>query len=194
MNYLSSEKRVAVLRCLTEGCSLRFTARITGVAKDTVVRVLVQAGEVCSDYQDKAMHNLPRTKLQADELWSFVYAKQKNLPYALAAPTRHAGNTWTWIAMCADTKLIPTWRVGTRTLRAAQDFVNDLKPRLKHRVQLTTDGHGAYIEAVEGAFGAGIDYAQLVKAYGPKVEDEDGQPASTNFIEKRIITGDPDED
>ena len=193
MNHISTEKRVAVLQCLVEGCSLRATARITGVAKDTVVRVLVQAGHVCSDYQDRAMHDLPCRRLEADEIWSFVYAKRKNLPYAVAAPARHAGDTWTWVAVCADTKLIPTWRVGTRTRRAAQDFINDLKPRLKHRIQLTTDGHSPYLEAVEGAFGAGIDYAQLIKVYGGKVEDDDGQPASTNFIEKRIITGDPDE-
>ena len=192
MNYLSTEKRVAVLQCLVEGCSLRATARMTGVAKDTVVRVLVQAGQVCSDYQDRAMHDLPCRRLEADEIWSFVYAKGKNLPYAVAAPARHAGDTWTWIVICADTKLILTWRVGTRTLRAVQDFINDLKPRLKHRVQLTTDGHSPYLEAVEGAFGAGIDYAQLIKVYGNKVE-EDGQPTKTKFIEKRIITGDPDE-
>ena len=180
MNYLSTEKRTAVLRCLTEGCSLRATARMTDVAKDTVVRVLVQAGQVCSDYQDRALHNLPCRKLQADEIWSFVYAKRKNLPYAIALP-EHAGDTWTWwIAMCADTKLIPTWRVGARTLRAAQDFMDDLKPRLMHRVQLTTDGHSAYLEAVEGAFGNGIDYAQLIKVYGGKVDD-DGQPVSTKY-------------
>ena len=178
MNHLSTEKRMAVLMCLVEGCSLRATARMTGVAKDTVVRVLVQAGQVCFDFQDEALTDLPCRKLQADEIWSFVYAKRKSLPYAVAAPPRHAGDTWTWVAMCADSKLIPTWMVGTRTLHAAKAFMHDLKPRLKHRVQLTTDGHQPYIEAVEDAFGAGIDYAQLIKVYGGKVEDEDGQPAS----------------
>ena len=195
MNYLPTEKRAAVLRQLTEGTSLRGTARITGVDKNTVGRILVQAGHVCSDFEDRVMHDLPCKRLQADEIWSFVYAKRKNLPYAVSPPPDHAGDTWTWVVMCADTKLIPTWRVGTRTLRAAQDFMRDLKPRLKHRIQLTTDGHAAYVEAVEGAFGAGIDYAQLIKVYRGKVEDEDGElPASTSFIEKRIITGDPDED
>lgn len=195
MNYLSTEKRTAVLRCLTEGCSMRATARITGVDKNTVSRVLVQAGHVCSNFEDCVMQDLSCKRLQADEIWSFVYAKRKNLPYAVSPPAEHAGDTWTWVAMCADTKLIPTWRVGTRTLRAAKEFMRDLKPRLKHRIQLTTDGHAAYLEAVEGAFGAGIDYAQLIKVYRGKVEDDDGElPASTSFIEKRIVTGDPDED
>ena len=194
MNRLSTEKRVAILHHLVENCTLRSTARLTHVAKDTVTRcdVLVQAGQVCSDFEDRVMHNLPCRRIQADELWSFVHAKRKALPYAVAAPPRHAGDTWTWVALCADTRLVPTWRVGTRTLRAAQDFINDLKPRLKHRVQLTTDGHPAYLEAVEGAFGAGIDYARLIKVYG-KVEEDDSQPMNTNFIDKRIVTGDPDE-
>ena len=194
MNHLSTEKRVRVIHCLVEGCSLRATARITNVAKDTVVRVLVQAGQVCSDFQDRAMQDLPCRRIQADEIWSFVYAKRKNLPYAVSPPARHAGDTWTWVAMCADTKLVPTWRVGTRTLRAAKDFMNDLKPRLKHRVQLTTDGHAAYLEAVEEAFGAGIDYAQLIKVYGGKVEDDGELPTDTASIDKRIVTGEPDED
>lgn len=195
MNHLSTEKRVRVINCLVEGCSLRATARLTNVAKDTVVRVLVQAGQVCSDFEDRALVDLSCTKIQADEIWSYTYAKRKNLPYAVSPPARHAGDTWTWVAMCADTKLIPTWRVGTRTLRAAKDFIADLKLRLKHRIQLTTDGHASYLEAVEDAFGAGIDYAQLIKVYGGNVEKDDGElPANTNFIDKRIISGDPDED
>ena len=150
---------------------------------------------VCSDFQDRALVDLSCRRIQADEIWSFVYAKRKNLPYAVAPPVRHAGDTWTWVALCADSKLIPTWRVGTRTLRAAKEFIADLKPRLKHRIQLTTDGHASYLEAVEEAFGAGIDYAQLIKVYGGHIDEEDeGQPISTDFIDKRIVTGEPDEE
>ena len=196
MNRLPTHKRVLVLKCLVEGMSIRATVRVTGVAKATVMKLIVAAGEVCADFQDREMHELPCRRVQADEIWSFIYAKEKNVPRAKAAPP-DAGDVWTWVALCADTKLIPTWRIGDRSGMTAIDLMDDLRRRLAHRVQLTTDGHAAYFEAVEGAFGGDVDYAQLIKLYGgaggaEKSHERKYSPAECVGIKTKVIEGTPD--
>src|SRR5947209_4043638 len=138
MNKLLAPKRAAVLRCLVEGNSIRSAVRITGVAKDTVSKLLIDAGRVCADYQDRELRDLRCKRLQLDEIWSFVYAKQKNVPTAKAAPPG-AGDIWTWVAIDAETKLVPSWLVGNRDGETAKVFVADLAGRLAGRVQLTSD-------------------------------------------------------
>src|SRR6202035_5282858 len=158
-------KRSAVVRALVEGCSIRATVRMTGAAKNTVVKLLVDLGTACSEYQDHNLRNLNCKRLQLDEIWSFVYAKAKNVPTGKAGEFG-VGDVWTWTAIDADTKLVPSWLIGTRDGAAAKAFVSDLASRLAHRVQITTDGHKAYLDAVEEAFGMDVDYAMLVKVYG----------------------------
>ena len=193
MKRLPTHKRVLVLKCLIEGMSIRATTRVTGVAKATIMKLLASADEVCSGYQDEVLRDLPCRRIQADEIWSFVYAKEKNVPRAQNAPPE-AGDVWTWVALCADTKLIPTWYVGDRSGASAFELMSDLRLRLAHRVQLTTDGHAAYLEAVEGAFGADIDYARLIKLYGqpPGAEHERRySPPECIGIDIRRVQGDP---
>src|SRR2546423_3495032 len=151
MNSLDTKKRAQVVSCLVEGNSIRATVRMTGVAKNTVVKLLCDLGRACSDYQDKAFVNLKCKHLQADEIWSFVGAKEKNCTDEMKK--KGAGDIWTWTAICADTKLIPCRFVGNRDASCAYHFMHDLAGRLAHRVQLTTDGHRAYLSAVEDAFG-----------------------------------------
>ena len=162
MNTLPLAKRAQILGLLVEGNSINATCRITGAAKATVLKLLADVGQACAEYQDKTLHNLPCKRVQCDEIWSFVGAKQKNVAQGAAG----YGDVWTWTAICADTKLIASWMVGSRDGEAARMFMADLAPRLANRVQLTTDGHRAYLEAVEDAFGADVDYAMLVKLYG----------------------------
>ena len=192
MNKLPIRSRKLIIRCLVEGQSIRATARTADVSKNTVTKLLIAAGKACAAYQDKALHDLPCERIQVDELWSFIYAKEKNVARAKSAPVE-AGDVWTWTAICADTKLVPSWRVGDRSGETAIDFMGDLRPRLVNRVQLTSDGHRAYLEAVEGAFGADVDYAQLVKLYG---EAPEGQrrysPATCVGARKRRVEGNPD--
>ena len=164
MNRLSREKRRQVISCLVEGNSIRATVRMTGVAKDTVTKLLTDLGVVCSIYQDRVMRDLSCERLQVDEVWTFVGAKQKNVK-----PEKREqgwGDVWTWTCIDADTKLVPTYRVGARDLQEAQLFMRDVAKRLSGRVQLTTDGHRPYVTAVEDAFGGDVDYAMLVKLYG----------------------------
>jgi len=142
MNRLSTEKRTQVIRCLVEGNSIRSTSRITGAAKNTVVKLLVDAGKACSEYQDKTLRNLSCKRLQCDEIWSFCYAKKKNVPKEHRG-TFGYGDVWTWTALCAETKLVPSWLVGDRSADTGYVFMKDLASRLKNRVQLTTDGHRA---------------------------------------------------
>lgn len=170
MNKLSDEQRVRVINCLVEGNSIRATVRLTGVAKNTVSKLLADVGLACSVFQDRAFRQLTCKRIQCDEVWSFVGAKEKNTTKETKA--KDWGDCWTWTALDADTKLIPRWYVGTRDAKAAYHFMHDLAARLSHRVQLTTDGHKAYLYAVETAFGEEIDYAQLIKIYGegPKTE------------------------
>lgn len=194
MNKLDIKKRAQILACLVEGNSIRATVRMTGAAKNTVVKLLADVGAACAEYQDKTLRNLPCRRLQADEIWSFVYAKQKNVPTAKAAP-EGAGDAWTWTALCADTKLVAAWMIGPRDGGIAYEFMHDLAGRLANRVQLTTDGHKAYLEAVEDAFGANIDYAQLVKLYGEAPSKGPERKYSPNVcLGTRVstVTGDPE--
>ena len=193
---LSTEKRVTILRCLVDGQSIRGTARIAGVAINSVVKLLLEAGKIAGKDQDERLRNLPCTRVEVDEIWSFVYAKQKNVARAKDAPAE-AGDVWTWTAICADTKLIPSWRVGDRSAATGVDFMDDLRRRLRNRVQLTSDGHKPYLIAEE-AFGGDVDYAMLIKEYG---NPDDGKqahrrysPSSVNGVERIIVQGSPNQD
>jgi IS1 family transposase len=174
MNNLPAERQAAVIAALVEGNSIRATVRMTGVAKDTVTKLLARIGQACAEYQDKALRNLPCTKIQCDEIWSFCYAKEKSVPADLRGKFGY-GDVWTWTALCADTKLIAAWRVGDRNAWNAQHFMYDLASRLANRVQLTTDGHRVYLEAVALAFGTEIDFAMLVKLYGNEPKGHAGR-------------------
>ena len=165
INRASNETRILILRCLIEGMGVNVTARTAGASKNTVLKLLLDAGRVCATYQDRMLRDLPCQRVQADEAWSFIYAKEKNVPVAKAAP-EEAGDVWTWVTICADTKIIPTWRVGDRSAATALDLFDDLRRRMRGRIQLTTDGYGVYLEAADGAFGGDVDYTMLVKVYG----------------------------
>jgi IS1 family transposase len=192
MNKLPKEKRTQILTLLVEGNSLRAAARITDTAFNTVAKLFVEAGGACADYQDHTLRNLKCKRIQLDEIWSFVYAKQKNVPGARGAPA-HAGDVWTWVAIDADTKLVPSWRIGDRSSQTAIAFTDDLASRLANRVQITTDGHKAYLEAIEGSFGADVDYAMLVKVYGADATGEKRySPAECIGAIKHRIEGNPD--
>jgi IS1 family transposase len=198
MNILDTDKRAQILNCLVEGCSMRSTARLTGAAKKTVERLLVAAGTACAEYQDKVMVNVQDKVRQLDEVWSFTYCKQKTKPKRDMEKAA-IGDTWTWIAVAADSKLVPCWHVGKRSANDAYWFINDLQPRLAHRVQLTSDGLKAYVEAVEGAFGSEIDFAQLVKLYGNENASKQNMPAEVRYsppvctgTRKTRISGQPD--
>jgi len=192
MNRLDSPVRAQILRCLVEGNSVRATARLTGVEKRTVTRMLIDAGRACQAYQDQVLCDLPCKRVQVDEIWSFVYSKQKNVKTAKAAP-EGAGDAWTWVAICADTKLAVSWLVGERNAVYAHAFIHDVWERLAGRVQLTSDGHATYRDAVEQVFGIDVDYAQLVKSYGPSPEGEKRySPAVCTGAKKVPITGEPD--
>src|SRR5881227_1937178 len=171
MNRMTRDQRARILHLLCEGNSIRATTRLTGASKKAVSKLMVDAGQAAAWYQDRVFRNLTCKRIQVDEIWAFVYAKQKNVPGAKKAPP-NAGDVWTWTAIAADTKLIPSWFVGGRDSDAAIIFMDDLRSRLANRVQLTSDGHKAYLEAVEGAFGSDIDYAMLVKLYGETPEAE----------------------
>lgn len=194
MNKLDSKRRAQIVHMLVEGNSLRATARMADVSRNTVDKLLRDAGEACMEYQDRMLRNLPCKRVECDEIWSFVYAKQKNVKDAKAAPDE-AGDVWTWAAIDADTKLIPCWHVGSRDTEAATAFIDDLASRLANRVQLTTDGHRPYLEAVESAFGNDIDYARLVKIYGtdPAAKREK-RYSPARFVEAHcgVVTGNPD--
>jgi IS1 family transposase len=162
MNKLSTSERAAILHHLCEGMSVNSTCRLLKVGKNTVLRLMADAGKACFAYHDEHVRNLKSKRIQVDEIWSFVYAKQKNVAKAKAAPDG-AGDAWTWTALDADSKLIAAYWVGDRDGECAMWFIDSLRQRLANRVQLTSDGHKAYLEAVEAAFGADVDYAQLIK-------------------------------
>lgn len=195
MNKLPKEDRARILHLLCEGNSIRAVTRLTGASKKAVSRLMVDAGQAAAWYQDRVFVNLTCKRIQVDEIWAFVYAKQKNVAGAKKAPP-DAGDAWTWTAIDADTKLIPSWFVAGRDSEAAMIFMDDLASRLANRVQLTSDGHRAYLEAVEGAFGADIDYAMLVKLYGATSESAKGRysPAECIGARKERIEGNPDWD
>ena len=192
MNKLPRQKRIEIISQLVEGMSLRAITRTTGCSINTVTALLVTAGKACFDYQDRTFRNLTCRRLQVDEIWTFCYAKQKNVATARAAPDQ-AGDLWTWTAIDADTKLIPSWLIGSRDSESAKIFIGDLASRLANRVQLTSDGHGPYLEAVEDAFGADIDYAMLVKVYGePTGAMGRYSPGECIGAQKRRVEGRPD--
>jgi IS1 family transposase len=192
MNKLSNERRERVVAALVEGNSIRATVRMTGVAKNTVAKLLVDLGRACDAYQRRTLVGLKSHRIQCDEIWSFVYAKERNASPEMKA-AGEAGDVWTWMALDADSKLIVSSLVGGRDAGYATVFMEDIASRLATRVQLTTDGHKAYLDAVEGAFGMDVDFAQLVKLYG---EAPEGQrrysPAQCIGTRRMPISGDPD--
>ena len=192
MNHLTKDKQTQVIKCLCEGLGIRATVRMTGVAKNTIVKLLAEVATVCSEYQDKTLRNLTCKRIQCDEIWSFCYAKDKNVPHDKRSRFGF-GDVWTWTALDADSKLIVSWRVGDRDAGTATDFTKDLASRLASRVQLTTDGHRVYLEAVEKAFGSNVDYAMLVKLYGA-VRDKEAtySPAKVCSCRAVPITGEPE--
>jgi IS1 family transposase len=192
MNRLNTEERARIVAGLIEGCSLRSTVRLTGFSRKGVARVLADVGEACAKYHNKVMVNLPCKTIQVDEVWSFTYCKQANIPEQFK-DAKDIGDTWTWIAIDADTKLIPCWFVGDRSSASAAHFIHDLKNRLASRVQLTSDGYRPYREAVEDAFGSEIDYAMLIKLYGKQQGFESRySPPKCIGVRRRRITGKPD--
>ena len=195
MNKLDHAKRRQILAMLCEGSSMRSISRIADVSINTVSKLLVEAGEACLILHDETVKNVKASRVQCDEIWSFCYAKDKNVPAAKDAP-EGAGDVWTWTAIDADTKLIVSYFVGDRSGQSAIALMDDLRSRLSNRVQLTTDGHRAYLEAVEGAFGADVDYAQLVKMYGNvgggKSAEVRYSPAECTGIKKVRVEGNPD--
>ncbi|MDD5177224.1 MAG: DDE-type integrase/transposase/recombinase [Sterolibacterium sp.] len=194
MNRLSIKDRARILASLCEGVGINATCRLTGASKNTVLKLLAEVGEACALYQDRVMTGLNLKKVQCDEIWSFVGMKERNVPEELKG-ILGLGDVYTWTAIDADTKLVPCWHVGTRGVESAYAFIHDLAKRLASRVQLTTDGHKAYLTAIEDAFGADIDYAMLIKLYGNEgATKEDARrysPAEVTGTEKRPITGNP---
>jgi IS1 family transposase len=192
MNKLPLEKRVQILSMLCEGSSMRSISRVADVSFNTVAKMLVDAGKACAAFHDEKVRDVKARRVQVDEIWSFTAAKQKNVP-TMKKPVAGAGDTWTWTAIEADTKLLITWLVGGRDSDYAIAFMDDLRDRLANRVQLTSDGHKAYLEAVEGAFGGDVDYAQLVKIYGATPEGAQVRysPAECIGAEKHRVEGSP---
>ena len=192
MNQLSNDKRAQIISALVEGNSIRATVRMTGASKNTIAKLLIELGAACSEYLDKALVNLPCNRIQCDEIWSFVGCKEKNVTLEKLERDGHVGDVWTWVAMDADTKLICSWMVGERNGATAFQFMQDLAGRLSNRVQLTTDGFKAYLNAVEGVFGSDIDYAMLVKIYGDTTEGQKRySPAECTGTKRETITGSP---
>ncbi len=207
MNRLDIKKQAQIVAALVEGNSIRATCRMTGAAKGTVLKLLAEVGKACVEYQNVAFRNLPCTKIQCDEIWAFCYAKSKNVPEDKKDKFGY-GDVWTFTALCADTKLVPTWYIGNRNIECATVFMKDLESRLANRVQLTTDGHAMYLDAVPKAFGKEIDYAQLIKIYGNNPESEiryspadctgvrakevigypEGKNVSTSYVERQNLT------
>jgi len=191
MNRLSLEKRAQILGMFSEGMSLRSTSRLADVSINTVSKLLVDVGTACMEYQDKTFRNLQCKRIQVDEIWSFCRAKAKNVP------EEHRnefgwGDVWTWTAIDADSKLVPSWLIGNRSAVCASEFIADLKARLANRVQLTSDGHRPYLQAVEAAFGDDVDYAMLQKIYGPASEQHRYSPPQCVGIRRDMVIGSPD--
>ncbi|MHB1005773.1 MAG: IS1 family transposase [Chloroflexota bacterium] len=193
MNRLSKQRQAQIVQALCEGNSLRSTSRMASVSINTVVKLLIDLGTASAEYQDGVLRNLTCRRIQCDEIWSFCYAKEKNVPDEHKGEFGY-GDVWTWTAIDADSKLVLSWLVGGRDSACAKAFIEDVAGRLANRVQLTTDGHKAYLEAVEGAFGTDIDYAMLIKLYGPEPESAKRySPAACIGAETRVITGNPDQ-
>ena len=197
MNRLSAAERAQIIACLVEGNSIRSTARLTGAARNTITTLLVNLGKATAEYQDRTLRNLTSERIQCDEIWAFCYAKAKNVPEQ-HRDTFGYGDVWTWTAIDADTKLVPSWLVGSRDEWAAREFIADLASRLANRVQITTDGHRPYLDAIEQEFGSNVDFAQIIKTYGVQ-KSEDASPTARRYspnvvtgIEVREVSGDPD--
>lgn len=194
MNKLSIQKRAQIIGLLVEGNSMRSVTRLIGCSINTVTKLLVDAGTACAIYQNEVMRDLPCKRIQCDEIWAFCGMKEKNVPKEHEGELGY-GDVYTWTAICADTKLVPSFLIGRRDAEYAYTFMHDLAGRLKNRVQLTTDGHHAYLNAVASNFGSEIDYAMLVKVYGATVGKEDQRrysPPECTGAEKRRINGNPD--
>ncbi len=196
MNQLPLSTRTTILNLLCEGNSLRSTSRITGCSINTVTKLLVDAGKACQDFHDKTVKNIASKRIECDEIWSFVYAKQANLPFEEQMnENSEVGDIWTWVGMDADSKLIVSWFVGNRDADSANEFMYDVASRLSNRVQLTTDGFKPYLQAVDNAFSFKVDYAQLIKMYGApsgKEAERKYSPAECTGTKRRRITGQPD--
>ena len=192
VNRLSVGQRAQIISALVEGNSLRATARMADVAFNTVLKLLPEIGRACTEYQDKTLRGLSCKRIQCDEIWSFCYAKEKNVPKEKQGKFGY-GNIWTWVAVDADTKLVPSWLVAERNLTAAIAFMQDIASRLRHRVQITTDGFRPYLEAIEGAFGSEVDYSMLVKIYGndPTPQEVRYSPAVCMAVQYARIQGNP---
>ena len=197
MNKLDIKTRAMILNMMVEGNSMRSISRVVGVSINTVTKLLIEAGEACAAYHDETVRNVGSTRVECDEIWSFCYAKDKNVANAKAAPDG-AGDVWTWTAIDADSKMILSYEVGDRSAGTAHEFMYDLRNRLSNRVQLTTDGHKAYLSAVEDAFGSDVDYAMLIKLYGDstgaKGHEKKYSPAACTGARKEAIMGQPIEE
>lgn len=198
MNRKSTEQRAQIIRCLVEGNSIRSTSRMTGAAQNTIMRLLVELGAACSEYQDRHLRNLTSTRIECDEIWAFVHAKARNVPEKHRGEFGY-GDVWTWMAIDAVTKLIPSWLVGPRDEESAHAFIADLGSRLSNRVQITTDGWRPYIEAIEAEFGREVDYAQLIKQYGSAEREYEEVPQARKYSpqvctasEVRVMSGNPE--
>jgi IS1 family transposase len=192
INRLSTQKRAQIIGCLVEGNSIRATVRMTGAAKNTIVKLLADLGETCAEYQDGVFQDLPCTVVEADEIWSFCYSKQKNVPEQFKG-TPGYGDVWTFTAVCADTKLVPSWLVGERTKDDAEVFLTDLASRLANRIQLSTDAHSIYESTVGPSFGHQVDWAQIKKDYASDPSDQRKySPAICTGARVRVLKGDPD--
>jgi hypothetical protein len=193
INRLSTEKRAQIIGSLVEGNSIRATVRMTGAAKNTITKLLADIGAAASEYQDAVMRDLSCKVIEADEIWSYYYAKQKNVPEQFK-DTPGYGDVCTFTAICADTKLVPSWLVGERTGDDAFVFLRDLSERMADRIQLGTDGHSMYLSTVGPAFRQKIDYAQIQKIYAADPKDGRGKysPAICTGIKTKVLKGDPD--
>ena len=197
MNKLDTKTRALILRCLVEGNSIRAPARLADVSKNTVSKLLEDAGKVCAAYHDEHVKGVEAKHVQADEIWAFCYAKERNVPGAKAAP-KEAGDVWTWTAMDRDTKLMISYTIGDRSQGTAREFMFDLASRVAGRIELTTDGHGAYLKAITDAFSGDVDYAMLIKQYGDptgqKGHERKYSPAECTGAKKEAIFGKPNMD
>ncbi len=193
MNAMDTKRRAAIIRALVDGVGIRATCRITGASKGAVTKLIAELGPACAAYMDKAFQGLTCRTLEVDEIWAFCYAKAKNVPADMRG-TFGVGDVWTFTAIDAETKLMPSFMVGSRDGGTATEFMQDLAGRLVNRVQLTTDGHKMYLGAVEDAFQGEIDYAQLVKNYAnlPTGPETRYSPAVCTGCEKHLISGDPE--
>jgi IS1 family transposase len=191
-NVLNTDKQIAVIAALAEGSSIRSIERMTGVHRDTIMRLGVKVGQGCTSLMDAKMRDLPCTRLELDEIWGFVGKKERHIQ---EGDDPQFGSVWTWCAIDADTKLVPTFKVGNRSRATAHAFVRDIAIRMRNRVQISTDGLGDYISAIEDSFGADVDYAQIIKTYGHEETTDNRRYSAPEFVssEKKVITGRPDE-